>query len=653
MGVHDPRSGVALVQEGEPTRNAGGFRDENADAEVEAADQAGRWVQMGVSRSRTTTALGSVAMAAALVAGGLLAGVPRTTAPAAAAAAEQTWEVGVVDHVSDGDTVAVDVTWASQAGRIAPPASTDPAVPSPRTFCDDRLDADGTMPDDGSLESCRVRLIGVQAPETPGASGSALEQCRASAATSVLAARLPPGTSVQLRSVSAATVDLGHSGGRLLRSVWARDAQGVWVDVARAVLGSGEAMWFPVSPDAGEALELTHNLEYRRLVDAAAAARRGLWSPDHCGPSRPASLRSWVVSNPIGSDSAAEYAVLQNTGSLPLDVGGWTVRDTSMIWTRFPAGTVIPPGDHVRVWSGAGSPGSPTARDFHFGGDALMFANWDPSGDRFVGDGLYVFDVQPGYAYGNLRSWFHYPCDGPSCADPLVGRVVFGGIVYDPAGADTAAAERIQVRNVSAAAVRLDGYALTRQGGQFAFPPGTSIPAGGILEVSVGTGTDTPTRVHMGRASSLLANTGDLVAIENLNHASVDCRAWGAFSCAGRVVSGPLRTTPVTPTPTPSVAGARPGAPRSVTVRSAYRRIRASWLAPAPSAAAPVTLYRVRVYRRVDGTLRLRAACYARPGTPTCRTVRLVKGLTYLVRVQARNAAGYGPPAPLVRIRVR
>ena len=51
-----------------------------------------------------------------------------------------------------------------------------------------------------------------------------------------------------------------------------------------------------------------------------------------------------------------------------------------------------------------------------------MFANWDPAAGYFYGDGAYVYDAQPGYAYGNLRAWFTYPCDPAACGDPLVGQ---------------------------------------------------------------------------------------------------------------------------------------------------------------------------------------------------------------------------------------
>lgn len=579
---------------------------------------------------------------------------PQSLAPAAAITpqAEQVWETGVIRGVVDGDTVLVDVTWAADPAFIAPPASADPALPSARTYCDERLNPDGSMPGpDGDLDRCRIRLIGIQAPEKAGAAGgSALAQCHAGAATAALAAQLPSGTPVQLRAISSRSVEQDYSGGRLARTVYRPDGSGGWVDAGRAVLAGGHAMWFPHNLGDAEKPEYAHNLEYRRLVDSAAARGLGLWSAGPCGPSGPASLRTWAVSDPIGEDAGNEYVVLQNDADVPLDVSGWTVRDSSLTTVALPPGTVIGPRDHIRVFTGAGAPGIPTARDLRFGGPAQMFANWDPAAGYFYGDGVYVHDVQPGFAYGNLRAWFHYPCDPDACTDPLAGRVRFGTIVHDPPGADTAAGEFVELVNTSGAPVALGGYALTRQGAQFPFPPATVIPAGGTLRVSVGVGIDDATTVHLGRTASLLANAGDLLTLANLNHAVVDCRAWGTFSCAGLPTSPAVSHAPAPPAK--RATSARPGPPLAVTAAAAGKRIRARWAPPAPDGSAKVTRYRVRVHHKVGKKQRLRATCYASAKRVTCRTKKLKKRTTYTVSVQARNKKGYGPAAAIVRVRV-
>jgi hypothetical protein len=246
-----------------------------------------------------------------------------------------------------------------------------------------------------------------------------------------------------------------------------------------------------------------------------------------------------------------------------------------------------------------------------------------------------------------------------------VGRVVISAVQYDPSGTDTAAAEYIEFRNVTSAPVGLGGYAFGRQGSQYPFPPATVIPAGGTLRLSMGAGGDTADTLFLGRTASLLANAGDHLTLVNLNHAPVDCRAWGAFTCAGMPVSGPLTgpvaavapvATPVAaPAPATAVVAAtnRPAAPTAVRASAKAKRITVRWSAPAPNGTKKVTKYRARVYLKSGKSLKYRTSCTAKARTLKCRTKKLVKGRTYLVKVQARNTKGYGAYSSAVTIRVK
>jgi hypothetical protein len=285
-----------------------------------------------------------------------------------------------------------------------------------------------------------------------------------------------------------------------------------------------------------------------------------------------------------------------------------------------------------------------------------MFANWDPAAGYFYGDGAYVHDAQPGFAYGNLRAWFHYPCDPASCGDALTGRVVIGAVQYDPPGTDTAAGEYIEFRNTTAAPVSLGGYAFGRQGSQYPFPPATVLPAGGTLRLSMGVGVDTADTLYLGRSASLLANSGDRLTLVNLNHAPVDCRAWGGFSCAGMPVSGALTTPAAAPVAAPPAVLApanRPSAPTAVRASAKSKRVTVRWSAPAPNGTKKVTKYRAKVYLSSGKALKYRASCTAKSRTLKCRTKKLLKGRTYVVKVQARNAKGYGAYSAPVTVRVR
>jgi hypothetical protein len=98
----------------------------------------------------------------------------------------------------------------------------------------------------------------------------------------------------------------------------------------------------------------------------------------------------------------------------------------------------------------------------------------------------------------------------------------------------------------------------------------------------------------------------------------------------------------------------RPGAPTSVTVKKSKRRLVVRWAAPAPNGSAAVKKYRAKVYRvKANGKLKYRAKCYAKASKLKCRTKKLTRRTTYVVKVQARNSKGYGPASALVTYRLK
>lgn len=587
--------------------------------------------------------LATVALVASLApAAGARAAVP---AAAGAPPAETTWETGVISGIADGDTVYVDVNAAREPGFIAPSGAG-------RSYCSTRSAAGNKLPK-GGLVRCRIRIIGIQAPEKAGAAGgSALQQCRSTLATAQIRALVPVGTPVKLRAMYGHSREDQYSGGRLARSVYYQKAPGQWVDVAPRLLASGYLMWFPFGPGDPEKPETAHNLEYRRVVDAAAAARRGLWSPNLCGPSPQAAVSVAVVSDPIGDDTNREYAIVTNRAATPLDISGWVVRDSSLTTFTFPAKTVLAPGGFVRVWSGTGPPGMPPG-DFRFGTGGQLFANWSAQAGVFSGDAAYLFDRQKGFASGNLRAWVHLPCIDAGCVDPLVGRVRISQVVYNPPGPDKAVNEYVELVNTSKAAVRLAGYALTRRGSQFALPQWAALGPGARLRVVIGAGTSTSTVIYMGRAATLLSNSGDLVALARLDNATVDCKAWGSFSCKQL----PAPAAPPTPKPAAQTSRERakvtaPGAAGNVVAGAEARRIVVGWQPPADAGGAAVTKYRVTVSRKVKSRARKVTTCTVSAPTQSCRTGALHRKRTYAVSVRARNAKGYGPASAPVAVRI-
>ena len=117
---------------------------------------------------------------------------------------------------------------------------------------------------------------------------------------------------------------------------------------------------------------------------------------------------------------------------------------------------------------------------------------------------------------------------GALCAN-ATGQIVINEVLYDPAGAD-AGAEIIEIVNLGSSPQNLTGMSLCVNAGPvsrvyWGFPNGTSIPAGGIIQVHWMTnGANTATDLFTGTAASnfgclapfLMSNTHGSVAIYSI-----------------------------------------------------------------------------------------------------------------------------------------
>jgi hypothetical protein len=117
------------------------------------------------------------------------------------------------------------------------------------------------------------------------------------------------------------------------------------------LLAEGHAI--AVSADHG------HLDEFLALDDAAHAARLGLWAADACGPRAegPAVIAD-IDADPAGPDGdpeAGESAGVTNPGDAGVDLSGWMLRDESSVHRYvFPPGTILGPGETIRVFSVCG-----------------------------------------------------------------------------------------------------------------------------------------------------------------------------------------------------------------------------------------------------------------------------------------------------------
>jgi len=309
---------------------------------------------------RTLTAM--LAAAAALIA-------PVVVSSAGPASASSDVQYGKVVFVDDGDTVDVDI-----AG-------------------------------DGTSRPVRIRYIGIQAMELHVYSHTLSKlrgECWGVDAAKNLH-RIVAGKRVQLTALHASS----HSSRnvRLRRSV-AVLINGVWTDTGAMQLDAGLALPDPL-PD-----EYSHNLDYMRRAQTAAANHVGMWgAPQHCGigPAAADALQVDVNWDADGNDSAnvnGEWVDVTNNGPEVVSLSGWWVRDSAYRGDKahgytFPAGTSVAPGQHVRLHVGHGTNDADT---LYWGLDIPIFANVT-GGRQWMSDGAYLFDPR-----GNLRGWYMYPC---------------------------------------------------------------------------------------------------------------------------------------------------------------------------------------------------------------------------------------------------
>ncbi len=234
-------------------------------------------------------------------------------------------------------------------------ATTSPtAAPSslPQATALDVFDGDTLLV---SLEGAEeeVRLLGINAPEH--------DECFGDRAGEALSALLASGP---LR------LDLQGE----------RDQYGRLLAYAYA----GETFLNLALVEAGFALAMHEDhprlAEFLAAGDAAFAGGRGMWSAGACGPPSSAVVGLVAIeANPPGPDENdlnGEWVRLENQGTQEADLTGWALRDESSANRyRFPAGTVLEPGEQVTVHTGCG--GDADAR-LHWCHDGPV---WNNAGD--------------------------------------------------------------------------------------------------------------------------------------------------------------------------------------------------------------------------------------------------------------------------------
>ena len=203
-------------------------------------------------------------------------------------------DVGTVAHVFDGDSFEAEV--------------------------------DGTV--------VEVRMLGINAPEG--------YECHGNAARDRLRKLLDD---TELTLVQDGEDDTDRYG-RLLRSVY---ANGAFVNATMVTEGHAVALQ---GGDPREAALV-------ELSDSAFADALGMWAPDACDESVDVTVHITNIEyDPAGRDwenKSEEWVIVENDGDIPVDMGGWILRDESSSHRyEFPDGTTLAPNDKLRVRTGCG-----------------------------------------------------------------------------------------------------------------------------------------------------------------------------------------------------------------------------------------------------------------------------------------------------------
>jgi hypothetical protein len=213
-----------------------------------------------------------------------------------------------------------------------------------------------------------------------------------------------------------------------------------------------------------------------------------------------------IVINEILAHShsdAPDWIELYNTGSIPVNIGGWLLSDEKGRPDKFkiPAGTVVAPFGYVLFYENTdfGNPDNPATRTpfaFSENGEALYLSSGaDPLFPDYTIEEMFGAS-ETGYSFGRYKKstgtynfvTMSEATPGRANAYPRVGPVVINEIMYHPV--DDADAEYIELLNISVGPVTLFDFAamepwrlLDDSGIDFWFPSGApvTLARGGYL----------------------------------------------------------------------------------------------------------------------------------------------------------------------------
>lgn len=259
-----------------------------------------------------------------------------------------------------------------------------------------------------------------------------------------------------------------------------------------------------------------------------------------------------IMYNPPGGN-AYEFIEIQNVGSAPLDIGGFSFQGIGFV---FPAGTVIVPGQ-VLVLANNANPAEfamryPGVRVFGYytgnlnnGGERIAILDRaghvviavhydDENGWPLAADGSeYSLEIIDPWGDPNApANWQTSPVlygrPGLAPSPPAASPVVINELMADNKTAvenEGTYPDWIELYNRSSGPVDISNWSLTdsSEPRKFVFPVGTVIPSGGYLVVWCDTATNLP-GLHTGFA---LSKKGETVSLFDSNTNRVDAVTFG------------------------------------------------------------------------------------------------------------------------------
>ena len=416
---------------------------------------------MGINRKKTAALGALVALTAAVLAAP--AGASVRTSPWDSI---QSWETGTVTRVVDGDTMIVT--------------------------------------DDVTDEKSRIRLIGINTPETYSATDQ-VAHCGGWQATAALEELAPVGTKVRLASLDPASTGKSKRPQRTVLA-WNPISQQYDQDLAWAMAERGWGHWFTVADEAAM------SSLYREVIKSAQQRKVGIWNPDLCGVNEQPEANILLRVNRSAESLNDEWVTVRNLGATPIDLSGWRIRDTgNTAIYLFPGGSILSPGDYRIIRSGVGAPGGTDGRTLFIGKKTHLVYNDPGTGPYLVGDAAYLLD-----RYGNYRFTREYPCLNGCELDALEGSVVISEIFLGKKkGKTRAATQFVRLLNTGATTQCLDGYRIVTGNTTFRFDPGTCLAPGTTWTLRSGAGENTAINHFLDRKISMLWLNGSLTLISD------------------------------------------------------------------------------------------------------------------------------------------